>query len=79
MGARVRQLLIVGCEPGRCEEDFTDGLSDPVRAAVDEAVVLVESLVERLLGAAAEGSIPRKEVHGVPGVYGGASGRPEKC
>lgn len=70
LGARVRRLLVVGCEPDRCE-DFADGLSVPVRAAVDEAVGLVESLVERLLapvgGTAAEVSTPRKEVPDVSG------------
>lgn len=51
MGGTVHRLLVVGCEPsapGKIEE-MAVGLSDPVRAAVDEAVGLVESLVTDLL------------------------------
>ena len=75
LGGKVRRLLVVGCEPGTCggEEDALAGMSAPVRAAVDEAVLLVESLVARLLcpaegtGTAAalgceENTIPGKEV-----------------
>jgi hydrogenase maturation protease len=51
MGARVERLLVVGCEPVPLgeSEDMQMGLSDPVRAAVEEAVPLVESLAARLL------------------------------
>ncbi|HEY7422781.1 MAG TPA: hydrogenase maturation protease [Gemmataceae bacterium] len=51
MGGRVERLLLVGCEPTPIsdEEDMREGLSAPVRASVDEAVHLVESLVARLL------------------------------
>jgi hydrogenase maturation protease len=50
MGGRVERLLVVGCEPAPAEgDDFRDGLSDAVKAAVDEAVPLIESLVGRLL------------------------------
>jgi hydrogenase maturation protease len=50
MGGQVGRLLLVGCEPGPLDEqDVAVGLSDPVRAAVDEAVPLVEALVGRLL------------------------------
>jgi len=51
MGGRVDRLLLVGCEPEPVDdpEDMRDGLSEPVRAAVDEAVVLVAALVARLL------------------------------
>jgi hydrogenase maturation protease len=51
MGGRVKRLLLVGCEPTTSQdtEDMQGGLSDPVRAAVEEAIVLVESLVARLL------------------------------
>jgi hydrogenase maturation protease len=51
MGGRVERLLLVGCKPATAVEpnDVQVGLSDPVRAAVDEAVVLIESLVVRLL------------------------------
>jgi hydrogenase maturation protease len=50
MGGRVGQLLVVGCEPAVVDpEDFRVGLSEPVRAALDEAVPLVEEVVARLL------------------------------
>jgi len=51
LGGQVQRLLVVGCEPepaGEAEEMRLE-MSDPVRAAVDEAVLLVESLVARLL------------------------------
>ena len=51
MGGRVDRLLLVGCEPEPLDEpdDMQDGLSEPVRAAVDEAVPLILSLAARLL------------------------------
>ncbi len=51
LGGRVRRVLLVGCEPAPLQEDEEPemGLSDPVRAAVEEAVALVESLARRLL------------------------------
>jgi hydrogenase maturation protease len=51
LGAGVRRVLLVGCEPAPPQEDEEPamGLSDPVRAAVEEAVALVESLARRLL------------------------------
>jgi hydrogenase maturation protease len=50
MGGKVGRLLLVGCEPlWTGDEDMPDGLSDPVRASVDEAIGLIESLVTRLL------------------------------
>jgi hydrogenase maturation protease len=51
MGGQVGRLLLVGCEPTPLNEadDMQTGLSEPVRAAVDEATVLVESLAGRLL------------------------------
>ena len=49
MGGKPRRLLLVGCEPATLgpEEGYM-GLSVPVQAAVDEAVVLVESLIHQL-------------------------------
>ena len=43
-------LLIVGCQPGTfgLENEGQLGLSEPVAAAVDEAVGLVESLIGRV-------------------------------
>lgn len=51
MGGRVERLLLVGCEPepDRPDEEMQMGLSSPVQAAVDEAVVVLESLIVRLL------------------------------
>jgi hydrogenase maturation protease len=47
------RILIVGCEPGMRmtghEEEVVGELSEPVRAAVEEAVTLVVSVVEELL------------------------------
>ena len=51
LGARVGRLLLVGCEPAPIDEleDFGAELSAMARAAVDEAVPLIEALVARLL------------------------------
>jgi hydrogenase maturation protease len=51
LGGKVGRLLVVGCEPAVAAEadDLHMGMSAPVRAAVDEAVPLIESLVARLL------------------------------
>ena len=51
MDGKVERLLLVGCEPSP-DSDYDEmqmGLSSPVRAAVDEAIPLLESLIERLL------------------------------
>jgi hydrogenase maturation protease len=57
LGARPTRTLVVGCEPQlvpgrrgfetRAYDDMLMELSEPVRAAVEEAVKLVESLIER--------------------------------
>jgi hydrogenase maturation protease len=69
MGGQVGRLLLVGCEPSPPDEadEMRAGLSAPVQAAADEAVVLIESLVGRLLrseapGAEGYGINPGKEV-----------------
>jgi hypothetical protein len=42
-------VLVVGCEPesvgSDLDWDVTPGLSEPVQRAVDEAILLIESLV----------------------------------
>lgn len=43
LGGRVDRLLVVGCEPAVAEEGMT--LSPPVEAAVDQAVALVQELI----------------------------------
>ncbi len=53
MGGALRRVLVVACEPQpldlECDEMQT-GLSPQVKAAVDEAVVMVESLTAELSG-----------------------------
>ncbi len=50
MGGEFKRLLLVGCEPEPIDtEEERMGLSEPVAAAVDEAVDLVESLVTKIL------------------------------
>ena len=54
LGARPIHTLLVGCEPAllNASEDYTDmqmGLSEPVKAAIDEAVKMIDSLVDELL------------------------------
>lgn len=56
LGANPRQVLLVGCEPSpfEAEEAYSEmhmGLSTPVLAAVDEAVKMLEALIEKLLNA----------------------------
>jgi hydrogenase maturation protease len=50
MGGRPRRVLIVGCEPTPLadENDPPTELSAPVRAAIDEAVSMVESLAQKI-------------------------------
>ena len=50
LGGEFKRILLVGCEPatfGPAEGRM--GLSEPVERAVDEAVVIVESLVAEIL------------------------------
>lgn len=50
MGGQLKRVLLVGCVPATLgPEEGQMGLSEPVTAAVDEAVKLVESLVTRIL------------------------------
>jgi hydrogenase maturation protease len=55
LGARPNRTLVVGCEPqvvltGEHYDEMLMELSEPVRAAVEEAARLVESLVEEIYG-----------------------------
>ncbi|KWX04813.1 hypothetical protein TH66_06545 [Carbonactinospora thermoautotrophica] len=52
LGARVGRVVVVGCEPARLEEGM--GLSDPVAAAVPDAVDLVAELIEECLQTAGQ-------------------------
>jgi hydrogenase maturation protease len=53
LGSVPERVLIVGCEPAvrmtGAEEELVGELSEPVRAAIDDAVKLVESVVGELL------------------------------
>ena len=50
MGGQFKRILLVGCEPETLgPEEGLMGLSEPVEAAVGEAVRLVESLVTEIL------------------------------
>ena len=50
MGGEFKRILLVGCEPAPLEsEEGKMGLSEPVEAAVDEAVKMIESLVANIL------------------------------
>jgi hydrogenase maturation protease len=55
-GDRPRRILIVGCEPASV--DYGIGLSEPVAAAVDEAVQIVMDMVK------ADRSVTEKTVKG---------------
>ncbi len=62
LGAQPRRVLLIGCEPERLAGDGEDvdlrmGLSEPVQVAVDEAVNMLDSLLDRLL------AIPDGEAH----------------
>jgi hydrogenase maturation protease len=50
MNIDVKNVLVVGCEPETLGgEEGQMGLSAPVEAALDKAVSLVESLIDRVL------------------------------
>lgn len=51
MGANFGRVLLVGCEPAELgsDEDGRMGLSEPIAAALDEAVRMLESAVGDLL------------------------------
>ena len=50
MGGQFQRLLLVGCEPATLgPEEGQMGLSEPVQAAVDEAVGLIEALITAIL------------------------------
>ncbi len=65
LGGSVGRLLVVGCEPTPCDEDeeFQDGLSDAVQAAVPIAVSEILRLIEEQLGT---GDASRRESSAEP-------------
>ena len=56
LGAKPGRILVVGCEPARLDDGI--GLSEPVAAAVDEAVALVTHLAGQHAGA---GCVPNDD------------------
>ncbi|MBA2715134.1 MAG: hydrogenase maturation protease, partial [Rubrobacteraceae bacterium] len=67
LGARPTRTLVVGCEPkvilgGEDYDDMLMELSEPVSAAVEEAVKLVESLVTDNGPGGSAGSSTEREV-----------------
>lgn len=52
MGGKLDRVLVVGCEPSPFdpERDMDMSLSPPVRAAIPEAIKLIESLIAKILG-----------------------------
>lgn len=55
LGGPLPRILLVGCEPMPIDrEEMQMGLSEAVEGAVDEAVDMVESLVQRLLAGEVE-------------------------
>jgi len=64
MGGKLKRILLVGCEPQFLGGDEGHmGLSAPVEAAVQEAVSVVESLVQRILSAGDGPLIPGEHGH----------------
>lgn len=50
LGGRPQRLFLVGCEPGELHlEEGAMGLTEAVRAAVPQAIKLIQSLVRELL------------------------------
>ncbi len=49
LGGKVGRMLVVGCQPASVEadEDGQMGLSEPVQAAVDEAIRMIEEIIAR--------------------------------
>jgi hydrogenase maturation protease len=51
LGSTIPRLLLVGCEPQpmAADDDMQMEMSEPVQAAVEEAITLIESLVTQIL------------------------------
>jgi len=57
MNIEVKNVLLVGCEPATLGgEEGHMGLSAPVEAAVEEAMLLIESLIHKILNGTQPGS-----------------------
>ena len=64
LGAEAGRVLVVGCEPASV--DYGIGLSEPVAAAVDEAVRVVLDLVADAAGSGERAATAAKEWSHVP-------------
>jgi hydrogenase maturation protease len=61
MGAELKRILVVGCVPATLgPEEGQMGLSEPVTAAVEEAMKLIDSLVTRILAGEWPGTTEKK-------------------
>ena len=51
LGSTIERVLLVGCEPQplAADDDMQMEMSEPVQAAVEEAITLIESLVTQIL------------------------------
>jgi hydrogenase maturation protease len=49
MGGQFKRILLIGCEPLTLESDAEMELSQPVAAAIDQAVAMILSLVNEIL------------------------------
>jgi len=58
LGGRPKRILVVGCEPATLGgEQGAMGLSEPVEAAIDGAIALVEALAARIADELREGVV----------------------
>lgn len=56
MGGPLKRILLVGCEPGTLgPEEGQMGLSGPIEAVIDDAVKLIESIVNKVMNKDEEG------------------------
>jgi hydrogenase maturation protease len=67
MNAPLKRLLVIGCEPETLGgEQGQMGLSGPVEAALDEAVAVIEDVVNRILEGTWQGSKEQENVNPFP-------------
>jgi hydrogenase maturation protease len=62
-GTRPGPLYLAGCEPGILETEEI-GLSEPVRAAIPQAVAMIESLIDELLRENGAAGLVRPDLKG---------------
>jgi hydrogenase maturation protease len=66
MGGTPAQILVVGCEPADLgpEDEGKLGLSEPVAAAIDEAVAMIDTLMSNALNGVSMETEGRHYVNG---------------